>query len=77
MVNFGATFNLLLKVYYSYDLFLPNYFDDPINPYPTNGKSIPTMLLLNLPGGAMAPPCTLSKNAYGWIKVKWMNLLLV
>ena len=29
---------------------------DHSNPVPTNGKSVPTMLLLNLPGGATAPP---------------------
>ena len=34
------------------DLFLLISFDDQSNPNPTNGKTVPTMLLLNMPWGA-------------------------
>ena len=45
-------------------LFLLICFDDHSNPVPTNGKSVPTKLLLSLPGGATAPPGPLGKYAY-------------
>ena len=45
-------------------IFLLICFDDHSNPVPTNGKSVPTKLLLNLPGGAVAPPGPLGKYAY-------------
>ena len=46
-------------------IFLLICFDDHSNPVPTNGKSVPTKLLLNLAGGAVAPPGPLGKYAYG------------
>ena len=45
-------------------IFLLICFDDHSDPVPTNGKSVPTKLLLNLPGGAVAPPGPLGKYAY-------------
>ena len=37
-------------------LFLLICFDDHSNPVPTKGKSVPTMLLMSLPGGPRPPP---------------------
>ena len=39
--------------------------DDHSNPVLTNGKSVPTMLLLSLPGGGPWPPVPLGKYTYG------------
>ena len=70
--RYGALFLLNIGVFKARQqggpkrIFLLICFDDHSNLVPTNGKSVPTKLLLNLPGGAVAPPGPLGKYAYGF-----------